>query len=275
MDKIAQGFCEVKNPFNQKVERVSLALDDVDGFVFWSRNYSPMIDNLKKLLDLGYRFYCQFTIIGYPGFIDPGSPASAKSAQVAHRLFKEFGPKTVVWRYDPIMLTSVTDASWHIRNFTETLDQMEGATDTCVISFIDKYKKLDRNLFPLLKEHNVEYCNPSFGELESLAAQMREMAKEKGIEVTSCCEPELDSNIIAPTSCVDIARLAHIVGTPHLPTGYAKAPTRTGCRCYQSKDIGAYDTCVLGCAYCYANSSSGRSSQNLKKMEKNSALLAP
>jgi hypothetical protein len=30
---------------------------------------------------------------------------------------------------------------------------------------------------------------------------------------------------------------------------------RTGCGCFESRDIGAYDTCPNGCRYCYANRS--------------------
>ena len=266
MERIARGFCEVKNPYNGQMSKVSLKPDDVTGIVFWSRNYSPMIDNLLRIHDLGYRFYCHFTIIGYPKLIDPGSPTATKAAQTALALAKTFGPRTVVWRYDPIMITSATNQTWHLKNFGKALDLMEGATDTCVISFIDKYKKLDRNLFPLLKEKNIEYLSPSFNELTNLAQEMRELAKEKGIKVASCCEPELAPNMIEQTSCIDIERLTTVVGLPTFPLGVTQRPTRKGCQCYGSKDIGAYDTCILGCAYCYANHSRERSAANVKKM---------
>lgn len=32
-----------------------------------------------------------------------------------------------------------------------------------------------------------------------------------------------------------------------------KSPTRAGCWCYDSIDIGMYDTCLHECVYCYAN----------------------
>ncbi len=271
MDKIARGFCEVKNPYNGQTSKVSLALPDVEGIVFWSRNYRPMIDNLQRIHGIGYRFYCQFTIIGYPKFIEPGSPSPAKAAETAHTLAKTFGPKTVVWRYDPIMLTSVTDAKWHLQNFSAALSLMEGATDTCVISFIDKYRKLKRNLFPLLKEHNAEYFHPSLEELTNLAVEMRDRAREKGIEVMSCCEPWLDPSLIAKTSCIDTGRLAHLSGGSF--DSVKKTPTRSGCGCYGSRDIGAYDACVLGCAYCYANNSRDRSAANIKRIDKVSTSL--
>ena len=269
MDKIGKGGCLVANPFNGKVERVSLALEDVNGIVFWSRNYRPMLKRLRSLNDMGYRFYCQFTIIGYPRFIDPGSPAPDMSARTARMIRESFGTRAVVWRYDPIMLTSVTDAKWHARNFTSLLEKMEGATDTCVISFIDRYRKLERNLFPLLEKRGVTYYDPARDELENLAGQMALLAEKRGITVESCCEPKLSA--VGKTSCVDPLRLSDVAEQDL--SAVRKAPTRAGCRCAYSKDIGAYDTCVLGCAYCYANNSRKRSMANRRAIKKESPGL--
>lgn len=262
MDKIRRGRVRVVNPFNGRAEDVSLKLEDVEGIVFWSRNYRPMLRRLDELHGMGYRFYCHNTIIGYPRFIDPGSPPPENSARTAHRLSASFGARTIVWRYDPIMLTSGTDAAWHIKNYARLLEMMEGATETCVISFIDRYRKLERNLFPLLERHGVRYLQPRRDELEQLAGEMARMAEKHGIEVLSCCEPELSA--VGRTSCVDAVRLSDVTGKDmsHLK----KTPTRKGCRCFHSKDIGAYDTCPLGCAYCYANASRARSAASRRRI---------
>ena len=44
-----------------------------------------------------------------------------------------------------------------------------------------------------------------------------------------------------------------ITGNPFL--ALRAEPTREACGCVSSVDIGAYDTCLFGCAYCYATSS--------------------
>ncbi|MFP4078930.1 MAG: DUF1848 family protein, partial [Candidatus Izemoplasmataceae bacterium] len=50
--------------------------------------------------------------------------------------------------------------------------------------------------------------------------------------------------------CVDTG-LIKAIGGPDLDL--RKDPNqRDACGCAISKDIGAYDTCVLGCKYCYA-----------------------
>jgi hypothetical protein len=253
MDKIEKGECRVTNPFNGKVNTVSLKLADVDGIVFWSRNYHPMIANLKRLHDMGYRFYCHFTINGYPRFLERSSPSVSLAVKTAHELNSLFGPKTVVWRYDPIILTSATDSQWHLRNISMIADGLKGATDACVISFVDWYRKVDRNLIPVLERRGLEARNPSAEEMAGLAGEMAEVVRSRGMEIQACCEPDVESHGIRRASCVDSVRLSQVTGRDlnRLPP----APTRAGCGCRASRDIGAYDTCPLGCAYCYASRS--------------------
>lgn len=48
---------------------------------------------------------------------------------------------------------------------------------------------------------------------------------------------------------------------------------RQGCHCIESRDIGAYDTCLNGCKYCYANKNPQRAFENYQYHDKNSPLL--
>lgn len=292
MDKIARGYCVVKNPFNGKSETVSLKPEDVDAFVFWTRNPAPFLKHLDKLYKRGFKFYLQQTTIGYPKFIEPASPEPEKAAESAKRIAKKFGPRTLVWRYDPIVLTSATTAGWHIQNFSKCLQLLTGVTDTCVISFIDMYKKLDLNFFPLLEKEGVEFLNPSKAELLTLVTKMTKLAKKAGIYVETCCEPGftlttsptnqrmLEGVIgaagfanISPTSCIDPRRLEDVAGKPSFTN--VKVPTRKGCNCVCAKDIGAYDTCTFACAYCYANHSQAKSRLMMSKIEVSSDSLSP
>lgn len=263
MDKIEKGECSVMNPFNGKVDTVSLKLADVDGIVFWSRNYHPMIENLKRLHDMGYRFYCQFTINGYPRFLEKSSPSVSLAVKTAHELCNLFGPKAVVWRYDPIILTSATDYDWHMQNIERIADGLKGATDACVISFVDWYRKVDRNLNPVLQSRGLTASNPSAGEMKALAGAMGEAVRLRGMKLQACCEPDVESHEIHRASCVDSVRLSQVTGKDlsRLPP----APTRAGCGCRASRDIGAYDTCPLGCAYCYASRSRELSLAKMKE----------
>lgn len=271
MDKIKKGECKVMNPFNGKVDTVSLRLADVDGIVFWSRNYRPMLENLERLHEMGYRFYCQFTINGYPRFLERSSPSIETAVSAAKRLNALFGPKTVVWRYDPIILTSLTNADWHLRNISKIADGLNGSTDTCVTSFVDWYRKVDKNLPAALEAQGLEAIRPSSAEMKELALAMAEVVRSRGMKLASCCEPDLEGDHIHRASCVDKFRLTEVTGKDllRLPS----APTRAGCGCHASRDIGAYDTCPLGCAYCYASRSRKTSLSRLKAVERGGMML--
>ena len=83
--RLREGYCTVANPFNRnQVTRISLKPEDVDAIVFWTRNPRPLLPYLDELDSRGYRYYFQFTILGYPREIDPSRlpprPPSRRSA---------------------------------------------------------------------------------------------------------------------------------------------------------------------------------------------------
>lgn len=49
--------------------------------------------------------------------------------------------------------------------------------------------------------------------------------------------------------------------------------TRQGCSRIESRDIGAYDTCLNGCKYCYANKNPQKAVENYNNHDKESPLL--
>ena len=48
---------------------------------------------------------------------------------------------------------------------------------------------------------------------------------------------------------------------------------RTGCHCFEARDIGAYETCPNGCRYCYANKDHKRAAENYRLHDPESPLL--
>ncbi len=72
--RLAEGFCDVTNPYGGKPYRVALRGPDVDGFVFWTRNARPFFPVLESLAQDGVPFVVQYTITGYPDAIDTATP---------------------------------------------------------------------------------------------------------------------------------------------------------------------------------------------------------
>ena len=82
-----------------------------------------------------------------------------------------------------------------------------------------------------------------------MLADLAALARENGQRLTICSQPDLVGDGVEPSRCIDADRLADVGGRP-LKT--KTKGNRPGCLCAVSRDIGAYDTCPHGCAYCYA-----------------------
>lgn len=67
--QVKQGCTYVKNPYNNQERKVSLLPGDVNCFVFWTKNPTPMIKKLY-LLDKEYNYYFQFTLNPYENEIE-------------------------------------------------------------------------------------------------------------------------------------------------------------------------------------------------------------
>ena len=80
---------------------------------------------------------------------------------------------------------------------------------------------------------------------------MSEQAGRYNIPVFSCAENiDLIPFGITPGKCVDGELIARLFGI-QVKAGKDRSQRRE-CGCLQSKDIGFYDSCLHGCAYCYA-----------------------
>lgn len=245
LHRLAEGFCDWINPFNGRIQRVSLLPDDTLGIICWTRNPAPLVPNLEALQNAGHRFAFHFTINGYPRQIESHNPPVGNAARVFRDLARRLPDDRVWWRYDPILLTDATPSGWHAGNFSRLARELEGATHRCYFSFTSFYRKTRRNL----DASGLTWLDPSVDEKLELTRRMRRIAREHGIEMYSCCDDRLLAAGAEKAHCVDAgAFLAE-------PSDIKRAPTRADCGCAESVDIGAYDTCAFGCAYCYATNS--------------------
>ncbi|WP_418667685.1 DUF1848 domain-containing protein [Allofournierella sp.] len=245
-ERLRQGEALVRNPLNpRRVSRVSLRPGDVDGIVFWTKDPGPMLGRLAELS--GYAYYFQFTLTGYGPEVEPRVADKQKVLVPAfRRLAQAIGPGRVVWRYDPIFLSKTYTFDHHLRSFEALARQLQGCSDTCVISFLDFYRGTAKRMADLA----LEAFPPA--KQEELAAALAPIAEAYGFAMESCAERlELARYGIRHGRCIDPERLGRILHCPLRPE--KDKNQRPACGCAPSVDIGAYDTCPGGCLYCYAD----------------------
>ena len=164
-------------------------------------------------------------------------------------LATNYDPRVAVWRYDPILFTSVTPPDFHRQTFARLAQALEGATDEVVVSFAQLYRKTQRNLDRAAAHAGFTWEDPDAAVKRSLATELARIARAHGMQLTLCAQRALLTPGVAEAHCVDAARLAAVAGRP---IAARLKGNRPDCLCYQSRDIGAYDACPHGCSYCYA-----------------------
>jgi hypothetical protein len=271
LNRVRAGFCHWINPFGGQVYRVSLRPEDCLAVVFWTRNPKPLLRDLDFLRQEGYRFYFHFTINGYPKAVESHNPPVFDAIATFRRLAETISPELTLWRYDPILLSEATPESYHLERFDLLSGQLEGYTRRCYFSFVDFYGKTERNLQRVEREHGLTFRRPSLEEQRRLAHQLRDIAATRGITLYSCCGDGLVGEGIEKAHCVDMDIVSRL--RPELNLHLKPVPTRQDCGCVESADIGAYDTCIFGCAYCYATNSRTAAMERLQQHKPEDTVL--
>lgn len=245
-NRIKEGYLLVRNPMNiHQISRISLLSDVVDGIVFWTKNPIPMMKRLDAFKD--YPYYFQFTLTAYGKDIEAGLPSKNQELIPAFcDLSKKIGREKVIWRYDPIFINDVYTVDYHKKYFKILSAKLGAYTEKCTVSFLDLYRNTERNIKPLAIRV------PTKEEELDLMTTFVDIAKEHGFYIDTCAEEvDLSSLGIQHAHCIDQERLERI-GDYKLEVK-KDSNQRDVCGCIASIDIGTYNTCKNGCAYCYAN----------------------
>lgn len=251
LGRLAAGFCDVASPYGGRPYGVSLLAPEVQGFVLWTRNIRPLLPDLAVLAERA-PFAVQFTLTAYPRALEPSVIGAEAALGQLRALRAVWGPRVAVWRYDPVLISSLTPPAWHRANFAVLATALRGVADEVVVSFAQFYRKTVRNLDLAAKRAAFSWRDPPDDEKRELLADFAVIAQENGMALTLCTQPHLTSPQIRAARCIDPARLSDIAG--HSIHAREKG-NRPGCRCAEARDIGGYDTCPHGCVYCYAVSS--------------------
>ncbi|MGS0973022.1 MAG: DUF1848 domain-containing protein [Candidatus Izemoplasmataceae bacterium] len=242
--RLEEGFVYSVNPYNEKqVKNISLKKEDFTAFVFWSKNPQAFMKHLDKLDE--YTYYFQYTLTPYGKDLEKHLPNKETLIETFISLSKKIGKEKVIWRYDPIILTDTYTMKKHIELFDEYCERLAPYTEKVIISFVDEYVK-NKETFRALSIREL-----TVSEMHVLADAFSKIAKKHGLEIETCAEAiDLCAYGINKTKCIDDSLIARLSGKTVI---YEKDPyQRDECLCMKAVDIGSYDTCVLGCQYCYA-----------------------
>jgi len=251
MNRVRAGFCEVANPRRAgQVSRVSLRPEDVDAVVFWTRDAGPLMGHLDELDGRGFRYYLQYTILGYPRLLEPAVPPLDEALGTFRKLAERLGPARVIWRYDPILLTTLTPEDYHLEMMGRIASRLQGYARRLIISFYDRYPLAEARI-RCLADRGLRWATGGGAPAPTFLRAMAVIAAGAGMEIRSCAEHVgWEEHGIPPGKCVDDLLIESLFG---LEVTHRKDPhQRPLCGCVVSRDIGAYDTCPLGCVYCYA-----------------------
>ena len=263
INRVRQGFVDVRNPYNpMQITRYPINHEVVDGIAFCTKNPLPFIPLLHEIND--YRQYWHMTITPYGADIETNVPQVDLVIDGFKHISTKRNPQSMVWRYDPIILTHNYTVDFHFESFYKMAKSLEGYTDTVVVSFIDIFDKVAQN-FP-------EGYRPSLDIQTKIIKELVSIAHSHQMILKTCGEGDVFKEIGANAEgcltldCYERAWNVKLKAPK-------RTPARPECNCYLHGDIGAYDTCSHFCRYCYANTKQTAVSQNRMQHDPKSSLL--
>ena len=263
IESLRAGFLTRINPVNGRARLVDLSR--VRAVVFWTKNPAPFLPYLAEVLDRGLAPVFQFTLNDYEaeGW-EPKLPSLSERVETFRDLAGRLPSGSVIWRFDPLALGPGLSAEGLAGRLEALASRLRGFSERLVVSFLDLYPKVVRRLARL----DARPRPPEPAEAEVLLAALGRLGASPGppLGLYACAEGEdLSAWGLKPGRCVDAELLARLApdlagrrelffsaspGGPFRPR--KDRGQRLACGCAPSQDIGRYDTCGLGCVYCYA-----------------------
>lgn len=245
-----EGYFDVRNPFNPKlVSRIFVS--DVDMIVFCTKNPLPLLDTIHLF---SVPIQLQVTITGYFKDMEPQVPDKGEIIACVQKLSSYLGKENVCVRYDPILLNSKYDVDYHIRAFNKLCTILKGYVSKVIVSFVDDYKNVRNNHLDYHEPSNEEYL------------KLKETFEKNDMKIVSCMENKFQIGD-EKDCCISIKYAFERTGK------FFKEWKARDCHCVNMVDVGAYNSCLHGCKYCYANFDSKKIVSNYKMHDVNSSLL--
>ncbi len=261
LNRLKEGYVDVRNPFNPNlVSRINF--DDVDLILFCTKNPIPIVD---KLGDIKIPYIFHVTITPYKDDIEPNLPSKSKIIEAVKKISTRVGIDNIYVRYDPIFISEKYNIEYHIKAFTKLCSLLKGYVKTIIVSFIDNYKNVRKNL-PYLK-----YRSFTEEDYKLIGENFSKIAKDNNMVIQTCFEKRnLTEYGFIKGECMSKELAFKLTGKT-----YKKWQARKGnaCNCVELVDIGVYNSCNHLCKYCYANYDESKVKENINNHDINSSLL--
>jgi DNA repair photolyase len=261
MNRIHEGFIDVRNPFYPKLVN-RIMMEDVDLFFFCTKNPIPIVDKLKEI---NKPIYFHVTLTPYKKDIEPNVPDKTKVIETIKKISKQIGKENIVVRFDPILINDKYTVDYHIKAFERVCTLLDGYIDRILISFIDDYKNVRKNL------ETLKYRELTEDDYEKIGINFSKIADEHHMYVHTCFEErDLTEYGFVKEDCLS-KELAYKLTGKKFPKWHARKGNL--CNCVKMTDIGVYNTCKHMCKYCYANFDETKVKENNLKHNPKSSLL--
>ncbi len=265
MERIKAGYVLVRNPYYpSKVTRFSLDPKFVDVIGFCTKNPRPMFPYLDYLKERYGQFW-YVTITGFDKDLEPNVPPIDQVIEDFKYLSNKVGKNATGFRYTPIIINDKYTKEYHLKTFEKICTELETYTDLCAFGFLDLYPKLMKNQKDLKDANDDDKID--------IALKFKEIAKKHHIDLRLCSKEKwLKDYGINVDGCMKIEDYERALGKPLIVKKKMNA-RRSYCACFLSNDIGAYNSCLHLCKYCYANGKIDVIKNNYKKHNVNSPFL--
>ena len=264
LNRFKEGFVYFRNPsFPNRIHKVILDKRHIEGIIWCSKNYAPILDRLYEITDKFPSMF-HYTITGYGKEIEPNVPNTIDNILTFKELSKRYGKEKVIWRYDPILITDTYDIDKHLSTFSILSRELAPYTDRVVINFISMYNKV--------KEHMPNLKEVSYDDKLLIVKKFLQIATVRGLKLQTYGNglQFKDLEGVEVTGCLDVHAL-NLMGI------YPKQPKSNalpwGCLCYPNTSIGEYNTCLHKCKYCYASKDFKKCDENFNNHYPDSPLL--
>ena len=263
LNRFREGYLMFRNPvYPNKVHKVILDNEHIEGIIWCSKNYAPIFKRLPEITDK-FPSVFHYTITGYGKTIEPNVPDLETTFNIFKALSMTYGGEKIIWRFDPIFYSKDFGENETLERFEIICKDLYSFTDRVVINFISLYDKV--------KRHMPEINEMSYNDKLNIVRECLKIANKYYLKLQTCGNglQFKDLEGVEVTGCLD----THALSLMGITTEYNRKATQWGCLCFPNTSIGAYNTCMHKCKYCYASANFDKCEENYINHDPNSPLL--